>query len=136
MKKKLLWLDDARDPFENDWLDFSPIGKDVDVYWAMNYQEFVDYIMSCGLPDAICFDHDLGIPKQLELRAGGKSKKESRRITANDENGCDCAKWLCMYCLKLKLKLPLYAIQSSNPAGKENIKSVLETYKKLIEPDL
>jgi len=57
--KTLLWLDDVRDPLTNDWLNFSPIGKDVDVHWVTNYQEFVDWIMSYGLPDAVCFDHDL-----------------------------------------------------------------------------
>lgn len=57
--KTLLWLDDVRDPFQNDWLNFSPIGKNVDVTWVTNYQEFIDWIMINGLPDAVCFDHDL-----------------------------------------------------------------------------
>lgn len=25
--KTLLWVDDARNPFEDDWLNFSPIGR-------------------------------------------------------------------------------------------------------------
>ena len=57
--KTLLWLDDVRDPFQNDWINFSPIGKNVGVVWVTTYQEFVDWIMIHGLPDAICFDHDL-----------------------------------------------------------------------------
>lgn len=31
----------------------------MDVIWVKTYLEFVDYIMIYGLPDAICFDHDL-----------------------------------------------------------------------------
>ena len=40
--KKLLWLDDCRDPFESpDWLIFSPIGRNVEVTWCKSYDEFV-----------------------------------------------------------------------------------------------
>ena len=39
--KKLLWLDDVRNPFENDWLNFSPIGKNVEVHWVKSYDEFI-----------------------------------------------------------------------------------------------
>lgn len=108
----LLWLDDIRDPTQDNWLIFSPIGKDVYVEWVTNYQEFVDWIMINGLPDGICFDHDLG---------------------PTEETGYDCAKWLTEYCYAQNLKLPFYNIQSSNPVGKENIKCYLENYKKHIE---
>ena len=53
-------MDDSRNPWKNDWLIFSPIGRDVDVTWVMSYNEFTDWIMVNGLPDGICFDHDLG----------------------------------------------------------------------------
>lgn len=109
MKKILLWLDDARNPFENDWLVFSPIGKDVTVKWVKTQMEFQDYIMIYGLPDAICFDHDLG---------------------TNNGDGYDCAKWLVKYCLLHDKELPLYSVQSANPVGKENIISYLENFKK------
>lgn len=109
MTKTLLWLDDARDPMENDWLNFSPIGKDVDVFWVTTYQEFVDWIMCNGLPDAICFDHDLG---------------------THNGNGMECATWLVNYCLDTKNNLPKYAIQSANPVGKQNINSLLENFLK------
>lgn len=59
--KKLLWLDDYRNPFDTktDWMIFSPIGRDVEIHWVKNYQEFVDWIIENDLPDGICFDHDL-----------------------------------------------------------------------------
>ena len=103
----LLWLDDARNPFEHDWLNFSPIGKDVHVEWVMTQQDFQDYIMVNGLPDAICFDHDLG--------------------TGNGD-GYECAKWLCEYCMTFNKELPKYAIQSANPVGKENIDRYLKNF--------
>jgi hypothetical protein len=106
--KTLLWLDDVRDPLKNDWLNFSPIGKDVDTHWVTNYQEFIDWIMINGLPDAICFDHDLG---------------------SYEETGFDCAKWLVEYCMHNNKKLPKYNIQSANPVGKENIDLYLKNFK-------
>lgn len=113
MKKILLWLDDARNPFENNWIPvFSPIGKDIHVEWVKTQTEFQDYIMIHGLPDAICFDHDLG--------------------TQNGD-GYECAKWLCKYCDYYEKKLPAYAVQSANPVGKQNIISYLENYKKHTE---
>lgn len=109
MTKTLLWLDDVRDPFDSpDWLVFSPIGRNVDVIWVTSYQEFIDHIMIHGLPDAICFDHDLG----------------------NEKTGYDCAKWLVDYCINNTLQLPNYASQSANPVGRKNILSLLSNYKK------
>lgn len=110
--KTLLWIDDYRDPLDKkiDWLVFSPIGRDVDVHWVMSYQEFTDWIMIYGLPDAICFDHDLG----------------------EELNGYDCAKYLVDYCMKHQLDIPKYGIQSANTVGKENIDMLLKNYIKFI----
>ena len=110
--KTLLWLDDVRDPLQNDWLNFSPIGKLVNVIWVTNYQEFIDWIMTYGLPDAVCFDHD----------------SDSCETT-----GYDCAKWLVEYCIDNNKSLPKYAIQSANPVGRENINSLLTNFKKNIK---
>lgn len=111
-KRTLLWLDDVRNPVERDWLVFSPIGRDVDVVWVKSYFEFTTWIKKNGLPDAICFDHDLG---------------------THNGDGYECAKWLCKYCDVHNEKLPAYAVQSANPVGKENIISYLENYKKHTE---
>ena len=109
--KTLLWLDDVRDPYNKkvDWLVFSPIGRDIDIFWVKNYEEFVLYIMVNGLPDAICFDHD---------------------IADEEMTGYDCAKWLVEYHQKHGGKFPKYAIQSANPVGKENIDCYLKNYLK------
>lgn len=59
-KGVLLFLDDIRNPFKNpEWLTFSPISPDK-VVWVKSYYEFINWITENGLPDAICFDHDLG----------------------------------------------------------------------------
>ncbi len=112
--KTLLWLDDCRDPFDgkNDWLRYSPIGRNVDVIWLQTVDEFFCYIDNYGLPDAVCFDHDLG------------------EDSYDERNGYDCAKYMVDYCLNHSLDIPPYSIQSSNPVGKENIRKLLENYHK------
>jgi hypothetical protein len=115
--KRLLWLDDKRNPFENNWLTFSPIEKPYDVIWLKKYHEFVSWITENGLPDAICFDHDL-------------SDIHCNKSTYKEKTGMDCARWLVDYCLDNNKKLPLYNIQSSNPVGKDNIDGLLQSFMK------
>lgn len=113
MKNILLFLDDYRDPFDQevDWLIFSPIGRDVEVVWIKSYEDFVNWITIYDLPEGICFDHDL----------------------ADEMTGMDCAKWLVEYCYENKLNIPPYAIQSANPVGRENIDSLLKNYIKHVK---
>lgn len=124
MKKTLLWLDDYRNPHENDWLNFSPIGKDCNVVWVKSYAGFTHWIIVNGLPDAVCFDHDLGNIPEYEY--------ETTVENPNSElTGYDCAKWLVKYCMLHGKPLPLYAIQSANTVGKENIDKYLKNYIKV-----
>lgn len=111
----LLWLDDKRNPWEKDWIKFSPIKEPIEIIWVKKYHEFVSWITEHGLPDAICFDHDL-------------SDIHIKKSTYNEKTGMDCAKWLVEYCLDNKVKLPKYNIQSSNPAGKDNIDGLLKGF--------
>ena len=104
--KKLLWLDDYRDPLVDNWLTYSPIEKPFDLTWIKNPDDFKKWINENGLPDAICFDHDLG----------------------EAESGFDCAKWLVEHCLDNKLRLPKYNIQSANPVGKDNIDGLFKSF--------
>ena len=118
--KNLLWLDDYRNPFSNpEWLVFSPfrISSDVKVSWVKSYDEFISWINENGLPDGICFDHDLA---------------DYSETNKNEKTGYDCAKFLVEYCLERKILLPLYNVQSANPTGKENIISLLKNYNKFI----
>ncbi len=113
--KTLLWLDDYRDPFEDDgkWLVFSPIDSPFNVIWAKSYQEFIDWIKVNGLPDAICFDHDLG-----------------DKLGPDEKTGLSCAKWLVEYIMDNGGELPAWNIQSANPVGKDNINGLLTGFKK------
>ena len=112
--KTLLWLDDKLNPDDSrmDWLAYSPVGREVEVIWIKNFYEFRNWIELNGLPDGICFDHDLG---------------------SRDYNGYDCAKWLVNYCRNKKLQLPLWASQSPNPEQKVRINRFLKKYDKSIE---
>ena len=126
--KKLLWLDDIRNPFENDWLVFSPIEQPFEVSWVKSYKEFCEWITKNGLPDAICFDHDLGMEVAIEARAKGMSKRKSRQLKQQEKTGYDCAKWLVEYCLDNHFQIPKWNIQSANPVGKDNINGLLLSF--------
>lgn len=98
----LLWLDDIRNP--------SRLGfKEGEYKWVHNSDEFVDYIKNNLLPTEISFDHDLGYYSQ---------------------DGYWCAKWLVNYCIENDLNMPVCYVHSQNPVGRENILSVLNTYRK------
>ena len=107
--KTLLWLDDKLNPNDArmDWLAYSPVGREVEVIWIKNYHEFINWIELNGLPDGICFDHDLG---------------------SLDYNGYDCAIWLVNYCRNKKLQLPPWASQSTNPEQKMRINRFLKKF--------
>jgi hypothetical protein len=112
----LLFLDDIRDPFENDgeWLVFSPLESPFKTIWVKSYDELTDWIYFNGLPDGVCFDHDLGWDED-----------------DNDlPNGFHCANWIVNYCLHYRLPFPKYNIQSANPVGKENIEGIIKSLKK------
>lgn len=105
--KTLLWVDDARNPMEDDWMNFSPIGRNCKVIWAQSYQEAIDFLEK-EWPDAICLDHDLG----------------------EEKSGYDIAKYIVDRCIDEGKKLPEFASQSANPVGRENIIILLSNYKR------
>lgn len=105
--KTLLWVDDARNPMEDDWMNFSPIGRNCKVIWAQSYQEAIDFLEK-EWPDAICLDHDLG----------------------EEKSGYDIAKYIVDRCIDEGKKLPEFASQSANPVGRENIITLLSNYKR------
>lgn len=125
----LLWLDDVRNPLENNWLAFSPLQGAYDVIWVKSYKEFVVWIENNGLPTAICFDHDLG--DNFSFRETGNISDWFDLENNKEYTGYDCAKWLVEYCMDNNKKLPLYNIQSANPVGKENIDKLLKNFNKL-----
>lgn len=119
MAKKILWLDDYRNP--NEWMDYVKmvcpimVKEPCTIVWVKSYDEFVEYITNRGLPDAIGFDHDLADE--------GSSEK----------TGYDAAKFLVDYCLENNTDLPEFGSQSANPAGRENILNLLNNFKRYVQ---
>ena len=106
-----LFLDDLRDP--NKFL------KDIRTWVTVrSYSAFVKVINEQGLPKLISFDHDL--PYQ---------QPDGDYYT--EKTGLDCAKWLVEYCNKNGHNLPKYQVHSMNVEGTKNIKSLLESYRKI-----
>jgi len=129
---KILWLDDVRNPFENDreWLIFAPILGD-EVIWVKNYDEFVGWITENGLPDGIAFDHDLA-DEHYAPKEHWDDKYNQWVETQNftEKTGMDCAKWLVDYCIDNNKPLPLFSSQSANPCGRDNILGLLTNFLK------
>ena len=110
-KKIVYWIDDERNP---EWFFPEEVFDEYLVIWIKNYSMFEFYLKHLGVPYAIHFDHDLG--------------------KADVRTGLDCAKLLVQYCMDNCENLPeRYACHSSNPSGRENILSVLNSYKKSLE---
>ena len=109
--KKVLWLDDIRNPFESRWDKYisDHINGSVLVEWVKSYGEFVRKITTDSLPDYIFFDHDLGT---------GKS-------------GMGCMKFLVSYIQDNDLDPNDVTVlfQTSNPVGRENMESLYNSYK-------
>lgn len=135
--KKLIWLDDLRNPTEKDWVNwliqYAPIEHPFEVVWVKSYEQFIDWIKKNGLPAGICFDHDLGSDIAHEKVKKGMSKRQARKEKKGTKSGMDVAKFLVEYCLDNNLQMPPYGIQSANPAGKENIDGLLKSFNKHYE---
>jgi len=124
--KKLLWLDDVRNPFIGDWLmQYAPefAYGDGEVIWVKNYKDFCKWITENGLPDTIAFDHDLA-DRYYD------NQTYSEHTIWHEKTGMDCAKWLVDYCIISDLDLPNWEIQSANPVGRDNINGLLNNYVK------
>lgn len=119
MAKKILWLDDYRNPYE--WMPYIKMAyhrmvkEPCVITWVKSYNEFVEYITNYGLPDAIGFDHDLADEGP------------------NEKTGYDAAKFLVEYCLENNVDLPEFDSQSTNPAGRENIINLLNNFKRYVQ---
>lgn len=139
MNKSLLWLDDYRDPFTEEWVSsYAPtfVGREKDIHWVKNGDEFKAWITEHGLPEMICFDHDLAdehyTPEEYwsDYEA---SKRYQEAQNYKEATGYDCAKWLIDYCMDNKLFLPKWVAHSFNPVGRDNINNLLINFLKFTE---
>lgn len=103
---KRLFLDDLRT------VDMIYDKSEVDGFDVVrNYNEFVSYIKSNGLPDFISFDNDLGLDAHDEFAPDGYA----------------CAKWL-VYESGLDLRNLEFEVHSANPVASEQIRGLLTNY--------
>lgn len=142
MKKKLLWLDDLRDPSKGPWNSFISLtmgwdtcdetkeqALDYDVVWVKSYNEFKNSVEE-KLPDVIFFDHDLADEHMEDYFVYQKNNiPQIHYEDFKEKTGLDCAKWLVEYCIDECHILPEYFVHSHNPIGKLNIQSYLDNAK-------
>lgn len=128
--KKLLWLDDVRNPWDLMWLNY--ITKNIvrtdqiEITWVKNYNEFVDEIVDNGLPDIVSFDHDLAD----EHYVYSPTEEIYKQADYMEATGYDCAKFLVDYCQIHEKDLPQWHCHSWNPMGKKFIISLLSNFNK------
>ena len=128
-----LFLDDIRIP--KDAIGLVP-DKHNKFYWendwdvVKNYDEFVNYIETNGVPEFVSFDHDLGDTAMDEYFRNVATNGTLDYDNIEEKTGLDCAKFLVEYCADKNQPLPEYLVHSANPAGKENIEKFLENAKK------
>lgn len=119
----ILWLDDERDPNANypsliwgdsiqdrpTWVEYI-VGcnnpGNWEVVWVKDYKQFTNYLELAGLPDVVCFDHDLG-----------------QQMT-----GKDCANYMVNILVERNLFGPVIRSQSSNPGGVQNIYGLFDNW--------
>lgn len=120
----LLFLDDIRHPSDVLW-EYFP--RNLPFRIARNYQEFAQMVMQHGVPQFVCFDHDLAddhYAAMLQEVAGHAANYGAV------PSGYDCAKWLVEYCHQNSVKFPDYVVHSMNPVGRERIIAYINNAKK------
>ena len=124
-----LFLDDYRIPTHVTWVKI----PDYQHYTVVrNYKQFVDMILLRGIPQFVCYDHDLAdvhYNTYHNVNEAGGLEIDYDKFT--EKTGYDCAKWLVNYCVDKKIKHPPYIVHSLNPIGKKNIESYIENYNKI-----
>ncbi|NBP02592.1 MAG: hypothetical protein EBU90_21220 [Proteobacteria bacterium] len=123
-----LFLDDIREPGDCFRMTGQSVFLDTDWVIVRDYNQFVDVVseryLDYSFPNIVAFDHDLAnehyIDNFVDLDSYSKFVEKT---------GYHCAKWLIDFCIDKELPLPTYYCHSMNPAGKENILSILKSYK-------
>ena len=126
-EKLYLALDDTRDMLE--------IAARVELpdsfqfFWLVkDYDSFVDFIETKGVPDFVTFDFDLAMDSSMEyIRALNENRiYDSKRVKS--KTGLDCAHFLIDYCRENKIKFPEYKVHSANHFGAEWINQAIKFY--------
>lgn len=103
-----LYLDDVRIP--------APV---MGAQWVVvrSLYEFGQYLKDHPMPALISFDHDLG---------GFNAQWPNQEAP----NGMACAHALVRHCMRWNVDPPLFTTHSQNPVGAENIRSLLNNFRK------
>lgn len=131
--KILLWLDDNRDPIGHPYINYfwpNYVGKNEEIIWVKNYNEFITWIKENGMPSRISFDHDLADEHYAPEHRYGDYNVWASEQEFKEKTGMDCAKWLVDYCLDNNEQLPIFIAHSANPSGTENIRKILWNFLK------
>lgn len=126
-REKGLFLDDVRTPSTSNEIEWSIV---------RSYKDFVNWIISNGMPDRVSFDHDLAMEHTLSYidQCKGENLANATIDYSNfkEKTGYDCAKWLCEYCLDNNLLLPpVITVHSANYPGSMNIMNYITNYRKI-----
>lgn len=126
-----LFLDDERTPLEAFKLTgYKPL-KFLDWVVVKDYVEFRNVLVARGVPNIVCFDHDLKpehyTPSQYwNCYGSSKSYQERKYPHYEFQTGKHCAELLKYYCDMHQKPLPTYFVHSQNPVGKDWIIEVLK----------
>ena len=125
----MIWLDDVRGHDSKKFKDFynqvynryGTADMSIQILDAKDYAQFIDRIDYANEHNTlentiISFDHDLGCGASGNIL----------------ESGADCLKYLINFCLDNNLRLPECLIHTSNPVGKLNMESLINSYYKII----
>jgi hypothetical protein len=123
MRGQFIFLDDIRTPLGTTHVTIPNYPYTI----VRDYWEFCiaveEYYKDIGeAPCYVTFDHDLNCIDYIE-----NPDYDGR----DEKTGFHCAKWLIEFCEKYNLDFPEYGVHSMNPIGKENIVSLIESYKKV-----
>lgn len=133
-EKKFLFLDDIRTPqtaFLWDEKKTLHSASGVSNYkWDIvrDYQQFVDYIDTNGIPEVISFDNDLfdvtdhSVSNEVLIKQFAMDDWENFEI----KTGAHCAKYVVKKCKELGVKIPKYYVHSANNTARPIIRKIME----------
>jgi hypothetical protein len=125
-----LFLDDCRNVKDVKWIELPLVEWTI----AKNYDDFTRIISSLGIPQRVSFDNDLADEHYQEYHRAIHAKSvpfgKFNYDGMKEKTGYECAKWLVHYCQERGIVFPEYYVHTQNTIAKEDIISLIESYKK------
>lgn len=130
----VLFIDDERNPDDVTWVQFP---RDETTFVVRSYDAFVEHVTKCGMPDFVCFDHDLADEHYVAMLKENSDNPVNLLNTIVDygveKTGYDCAKWLVDHCADNNYKFPDFVVHSMNPIGRDRIIKYVANAKKHLD---